>query len=193
MSVPLRGLLGLGALVAALILVPVTSATAAPAATPGDSQLSINMQTQQNDEWCWVASGDTIATYLGHGTDQNSFCDLALGQDTSQQCANEAGELSWDQQAFSALGLSPGTDANGATSFDQVVSDINANHPEETGIAWTSGGGHAEVIYGYDQSSQSIYFGDPWPSDQRQNEMAYSDYVSNGQFNWTDTLYQIGA
>lgn len=171
----------------------VISNTAAGPAAPADSQLGIDMQTQQQDEWCWVASGDTIATYLGNGTDQNTFCDLAQGYDTSQQCPDQAGELSYDQTAFSALGLSPGTEAGGPTSFDQIVSDINANHPEETGIAWTAGGGHAEVIYGYDSSSQSIYYGDPWPDDQRMNEVSYSYYVSNDQFNWTDTLYGIGA
>lgn len=197
-----RRLPGLCTLALVLVIAPVTGATASPApaaprpaphAVPADSRLGIDMQTQENDEWCWVASGDTIATYLGHGTDQNSFCDLAIGQDTGRQCPNEPGELSWDQNAFSTLGLSPGTDAGGYVSFDTIVNDINAGHPEETGIAWTSGGGHAEVIYGYDQSSQSIYFGDPWPSDQRMNEAGYDYYVSNSEFSWDDTLYGIGG
>src|SRR5262245_21838616 len=83
----------------------VAPASAAPAeprsASPALAarSLGINMQVQQYDEWCWVASGNTIATYLGHGTDQNSFCDLALGQSTSYQCPNQPGYLSWDQNA----------------------------------------------------------------------------------------------
>lgn len=190
-------LAAVAALATALAAVPATAVAAprsgaAPAYATGNS-LSINMQTQEQDEWCWVASGDTIADYLGHGTDQNSFCDMAIGYPTSYPCPNQAGELSYDQNAFQSLGLSPGSESGGPVSFDQVVSDIDAGHPEETGVAWTAGGGHAEVIYGYDASTQSIYFGDPWPDDQRFNEMAYSDYVSNYSFSWNDTLYGIGA
>lgn len=193
-------LAAVAALATALATVPVSAVAAersgapATAASPAytSNQLNISMQTQQQDEWCWVASGNTIATYLGHGTDQNSFCDLAHGMSTYYQCPNQAGYLSYDQTAFQALGLQPGYDAGSSVSFQQIVSDIDANHPEETGISWTSGGGHAEVIYGYDSSQQAIYFADPWPSDQRYNEMAYSDYVSNYQFYWDDTLYGIG-
>ncbi|MEZ0109599.1 hypothetical protein ABH920_003613 [Catenulispora sp. EB89] len=162
------------------------------ATTASAAELGIDMQVQQQDEWCWAASGDTIATFLGHGTDQNSFCDLAIGQDTSQQCPNQPGQLAWDQNAFQSLGISPGVES-GAVGFDQIVSDIDAGHPLETGISWTAGGGHAEVIYGYDSASQTISFGDPWPDDQRMNQMDYNSYVSNDQFTWDDTLSQIGA
>jgi hypothetical protein len=198
-SASVRLAAGLAAAAFAVVFVAAAPASAAPAepqsASPAFAarSLGINMQVQQYDQWCWVASGNTIATYLGHGTDQNSFCDLALGQSTSYPCTNQPGYLSWDQNAFSALGLSPGYDAGGAISWRTVTSNIDANHPMETGIGWTSGGGHAEVIYGYDAASQSMYFGDPWPSDTRYNLMSYSAYTSNGQFYWMDTLYNVGA
>ncbi|TDQ01420.1 papain-like cysteine protease family protein [Labedaea rhizosphaerae] len=169
---------------------PAEAQTASPAFAARN--LGISMQVQQYDQWCWVASGNTIATYLGHGTSQNTFCDLARGYPTSYQCPNQPGYLSWDQRAFSALGVSPGYES-GAVSWSTIVSNIDAGHPMETGISWTSGGGHAEVIYGYDSGSQSIYFGDPWPSDNRYNLMSYNAYRSNGQFYWDDTLYNIGA
>lgn len=180
---------------ATVLAVAAPAAAAAPSASPAFAarNLGISMQVQQQDQWCWVASGNTIATYLGHGTDQNTFCDLARGYPTSYQCPNQPGYLSWDQNAFSQLGLSPGYDAGGAISWSTVTSNIDANHPMETGIGWTSGGGHAEVIYGYDAASQSMYFGDPWPSDTRYNLMSYNAYRSNGQFYWMDTLYNVGA
>lgn len=213
MKVPIRGSARrrgpvrhawLGA-VSALVLAPalaVATAGAASAATGtastatpdayGSAQLPINMQVQQQNEWCWVASGDTIASYLGHGTDQNSFCDLAHGYPTSYSCPNQAGYLSYDQRAFSALGISPGTET-GAVPFSTIVSNIDAGHPIQTGISWTAGGGHSEVIYGYDSSGQQIFWGDPWPSDQRLNEGSYSYYRSNYSFVWNDSLSQIGA
>ncbi len=211
-------LLAAGLLAAVAVAAPATAANAAPASTaanaapptaaapapvtyttsaPGSptltaTQLGISMQTQQYDEWCWVASGNTIASYFGRGTDQNSFCDLARGYSTSTQCPNQPGYLSWDQNAFYQLGVSPGGES-GALSFGTIENEINSNRPILTGIAWTAGGGHAEVIYGYDAGSQAIYFGDPWPTDNRYNLMSYSSYVSNSQFIWDDALSGIGG
>ncbi|MFJ4183849.1 papain-like cysteine protease family protein [Kitasatospora sp. NPDC089509] len=167
--------------------------TAAAPYDAGASKLNIDMEAQEQDQWCWAASGNTIATFLGHGTSQNSFCDLAYGQSTDYQCPNQPGQLSWVQTALSSLGVSPGQET-GALPFDTIVSEVNAGRPIETGISWVAGGGHAQVIYGYDQSSQSIYWGDPWPSSNRYNLGSYSYYAGdNGQFNWNDSLYQIGA
>lgn len=185
---PLRAPARRGAFVAACAAV----LAFAFAASASAAELGIDMQVQEQDEWCWAASGDTIAAYLGHGTDQNPFCDLAIGQDTAYQCPNQAGQLSWDQNAFQALGISPGVES-GAADFSRIATDIDAGHPLETGISWTAGGGHAEVIYGYDAASQTITFGDPWPDDPRANQMDYYSYVSNDQFTLDDTLSQIGA
>ncbi|MFD7581859.1 papain-like cysteine protease family protein [Kitasatospora sp. NPDC059817] len=205
MSGPIRGSSLRAALAALCMLAAVVTtgagtAAASPQAAAGSSQtfaagsrLNISMQAQEQDQWCWAASGNTIATFLGHGTDQNSFCDLAYGQDTSYQCPNQPGQLSWVQNALSALGVSPGQET-GALSFNTIVSEINAGRPIETGISWLAGGGHAQVIYGYDQSNKSIYWGDPWPSSNRYNLASYSYYAGyNGQFNWNDSLYRIGA
>jgi hypothetical protein len=197
-SASIRLAAGLAVAAVVALFVAAAPADAAPAQNAANSSvaarnLGINMQVQQYDQWCWVASGNTIATYLGHGTDQNSFCDLALGQSTSYQCTNQPGYLSWDQNAFAALGLSPGNESGGSIPWNTVVANIDSNHPMETGIGWTSGGGHAEVIYGYDAGSQSLYFGDPWPSDTRYNLMSYNAYTSNSQFYWMDTVYNVGA
>ncbi|MGA8115237.1 MAG: papain-like cysteine protease family protein [Actinocatenispora sp.] len=200
-------LLAAGLLAVAAAAIPASAASASPSASAvqpvvhqastvdphlTSAQLGISMQVQQYDEWCWVASGATIAAYKGVSVDQNSFCDLARGYPTGTACPNQPGYLSWDQNAFSQLGINPGGET-GALSWGSVVGEINANRPVLTGIAWTSGGGHAEVIYGYDDASQAIYFGDPWPSDNRYNLMSYSSYVSNSSFIWDDSLYGIGG
>ncbi len=65
---------------------------------------------------------------------------------------------------------------------------IDSGRPIETGIYWTAGGGHAQVIYGYDPSTQAISYGDPWPTSPRYSEMYYSSYVSNSQFQWGQAL-----
>ncbi len=199
-------LVAAGLLAAAAAAIPASAATAAPAVEPvvaqhaitgtatphvTAGQLGISMQVQQYDQWCWVASGNTIAAYKGAYTDQNTFCDLAINYPTSYQCPNQPGYLSWDQNALSQLGVNPGYESGGALSWATVVNEINSNRPMETAIYWTAGGGHAEVIYGYDDGG-NIFFGDPWPTDNRYNVMNYNAYVSNGQFSWGDALYGIG-
>ncbi len=164
---------------AAIMLVPGTASA---------GSIGINQEVQQQDEWCWAASGLTIAEYFGHsGISQNTFCDLALGYSTSTACPNEPGQLSWVQNAFSQLGMAPGQ-VTGPLSFQGVTSSIDGGRPIETGIYWTAGGGHAQVIYGYNPSTQTISYGDPWPSSPRYNEMYYSSYVSNSQFQWGQAL-----
>ncbi|MEC3982744.1 papain-like cysteine protease family protein [Amycolatopsis sp. H20-H5] len=180
-------------LIAATLLTPAVTA-AAPAGPLAATTVPIGQLVQEQNQWCWVASGLTIARTLGYGTSvsQNTFCDYGRGYPAGSQCPNQAGQLTYVQRAYQMLGLSPGS-VTSALSFSSVQSEINARRPIETGIYWTAGGGHAQVIYGYDSASQLMYYGDPWPTSQRYSAMSYSSYVRNGQFQWAQSLYRIGA
>jgi len=172
------------------------AAGAVAAVSPGVAsagQLPITQQVQQQNQWCWAASGLTIAKFFGKGNvSQNDFCNLARGYPQGGYCPNQPGQLEWDQRAFQALGLSPGQ-VTGPLSYQRVVGEIDGRRPIQTGIYWTAGGGHSQVIYGYQPSSQTIAYGDPWPSSPRYSEMSYSSYVRNGQFQWGQALSRIGA
>ncbi|MCB5906919.1 papain-like cysteine protease family protein [Streptomyces pinistramenti] len=187
-----KALAGLAA--AACLVLPLAgtaSAAPAPAKAAGyGSQLDFNELTQVQDQWCWAATGLSVAQHLGYGqsTDQNTFCNLAHGQDGNYPCPNQPGELTDVQQAWSGLGMSPGN-VTGVLPFSTVTSSVDANSPVEVGIYWTAGGGHANVLYGYDSASRTMMYADPWPSNPRYGEMNYSTYVSNNQFNWAESLY----
>ncbi|MEU6752280.1 papain-like cysteine protease family protein [Spirillospora sp. NPDC046719] len=170
-----------------------TLTAAAGTGVAAAGELPITQQVQQQDQWCWAASGLTIAKYFGVGNvSQNDFCNLARGYPRGGYCPNQAGQLQWDQRAFQALGLSPGY-VSGPLSFQGVESEIDGRRPVQTGIYWSAGGGHSQVIYGYDPYSRTISYGDPWPSSPRYSEMAYSSYVSNYQFQWGQALSGIGG
>ena len=169
------------------------NATRTAEASGTSRTLNISMQQQQNSNWCWSASGDTIATYLGYDYTQNQFCDAAFGNPLTVTCPNNEAALDDVQNAFSTIGIDPGRYVTGYLNYSTIQSEINADRPIETRIQWSSGGGHMEVIYGYDTSSGLVYWGDPWPSDYRYNWADYSYYVSNSDFSWTHSLYQIGA
>lgn len=158
----------------------------------GATTLKINGQAQENSNWCWAATGDSIASFFGKDVPQNTFCDLAFGNDTNQQCPNNQATLENDQQAFQALGINPGT-ATQVIDPDTVSADIDAGHPINTRIEWKSGGGHMMTIYGYDAASGALNYYNPWPDSDRYNTATYDWYVDNDQFSWTNSLYGIGG
>ncbi|EST35175.1 papain-like cysteine protease family protein [Streptomyces roseochromogenus] len=167
-------------------------ATARPAA-PAVKRLNITMQAQQNSNWCWAASGDTIASWFGRNYTQNQFCDAAFNRPQGSTCGNWQAALDDVQNAFDWMGINPGTYVSGYLRYGTVQNEINADRPIETRIEWSSGGGHMHVLYGYDTSANQVYWGDPWPSNYRYNWGDYDYYVSNNSFTWTHSLYRIGA
>lgn len=164
------------------------------AATPGAdaTTLKIRGQAQQNSNWCWAATGDSIAAYFGKNVSQNTFCDLAFGYNTRYSCPNDQATLANDQKAFRALGISSGTYTR-VISASTVNNEIANGRPINTRIEWSSGGGHMMAIYGYDARSGSLDFYNPWPDDSRYNTATYDWYRDNDDFSWTHSLYGIGA
>lgn len=163
------------------------------ASAPSSYYLYIDGQAQQQTNWCWAATGNSVAAYYGYDYSQNQFCDMAFGRSTSTTCPNSQANLGNDQQAFSTIGINPGRYISGTISYSTLVGQISNNEPVMTRIGWTSGGGHMMVLTGYDTSNNQVQYYDPWPSDSRFNVSSYDWYRSNSQFTWTHTLYGIGA
>lgn len=189
-----RGLAAAGLALAALSIsaVPAGAASEAPSASSAQ-QLNIAMQQQEKTNWCWAASGNTIAGWFGRTYSQNDFCDAAFGYAQGTTCPNSQATLANDQRAFRWMGITPGSYVSTTIPYSRVQSEIGAGRPVETRIQWSSGGGHMEVLYGYDTSKSWVYWGDPWPDDYRYNWATYSYYAGNSDFSWTHTLYGIGA
>lgn len=207
----------MAALAAVLLAVPTATASAAQtpttasaaqttttAAAPGQNpsavggiaatqRLNITMQAQQKTNWCWAASGNTIATWFGRNSSQNQFCNAAFGRAQGYECPNSQATLGNVQDGLSWAGVNPGSYVNGRLRYPTVQAEIAAGRPVETRIQWSSGGGHMHVLYGYDDSNSWVYWGDPWPSSNRYNWASHAWYVNNDEFSWTHSLYRIGA
>lgn len=187
-----RGLLASAAVLALSLTcsAPVLAGPAPPVPAPLD-EARISMQAQEKDQWCWAASGNTIADYHGAGVTQTKFCQLAHNESGSD-CANKQGYLEDAALAFDKLGFSqPGQSLDFPITFGDVQGEISADRPIETRIGWNNGGGHMHVVYGFGQSG-TVSWGDPWPSSQRYSTASYDAYVSNNEFQWTHTLAGIG-
>ncbi|MER7670409.1 papain-like cysteine protease family protein [Kitasatospora sp. NPDC096128] len=174
---------------------------ARPAAASGSTadlagtykKLNITMQQQQQTNWCWAASGNTIATWFGYNYSQNQFCNAAFGRSVDSSCPNSQASLADVQNGLDWVGINPGSYVTGYLRYSTVQAEVDANRPVETRIQWSSGGGHMHVLYGYDTGNNWVYWGDPWPSNYRYNWADYWYYVNNDTFSWTHSLYRIGA
>ncbi|WP_327282863.1 MULTISPECIES: papain-like cysteine protease family protein [unclassified Streptomyces] len=156
-------------------------------------RLNITMQAQQKTNWCWAASGNTIATWFGRNYTQNQFCNAAFNRQQGYDCPNDQANLGNVQTALNWAGINSGSYVSGWLRYATVQGEIDANRPVETRIQWSNGGGHMHVIYGYDTANSWVYWGDPWPSSDRYNWASHAWYVDNGTFSWTHSLYRIGA
>ncbi|MFC4515062.1 MULTISPECIES: papain-like cysteine protease family protein [Streptomyces] len=188
--------LSLTALIAAVLFAVPTTASAASSeqhALRATNRLNIGMQAQQKTNWCWAASGNTIATWFGRNYSQNQFCNAAFNRSQGSTCPNNQATLGNVQNALDWAGINEGRYVNGWLRYSTVKSEIDAGRPVETRIQWQSGGGHMHVLYGYDDANSMVYWGDPWPSSNRYNWASHDWYVNNNQFSWTHSLYGIGA
>ncbi|GHC56266.1 papain-like cysteine protease family protein [Streptomyces cinnamoneus] len=184
------------ALVASALLVVPTTASAATGeqhALRAANKLNISMQAQQQTNWCWAASGNTITTWMGRTYSQNQFCNAAFNRTQGTTCPNNQATLGNVQNALDWAGINRGSYVSGWLRYATVKAEIDAGRPVETRIGWQSGGGHMHVIHGYDDAGSLVYWGDPWPSSNRYNWASHDWYVSNSQFAWTHSLYRIGA
>ncbi|MFJ8477081.1 papain-like cysteine protease family protein [Kitasatospora sp. NPDC094011] len=154
-------------------------------------QDTITMLKQEKSQWCWVASGLTIAQFQGYGSTQADFCSRAQ---PAGGCNNQPATLGDMAKGWSSLGMThTGTGLNSAASFNQVYTDVKAARPVGARIGWTSGGGHMNVVYGFDTSNSTIAVGDPWPDTTTYTWWNYSDYVSNSSFKWTHSRIGISG
>ncbi|THA29412.1 hypothetical protein E6R18_24445 [Streptomyces sp. A1277] len=172
---------------------PDRAATAPTAALAATKRLDITMQAQQKTNWCWAASGNTVATWFGRNYTQNQFCNAAFGRAQGYECPNSQAALDNVQNALYWAGINPGSYVSGWLRYPTVQAEIAAGRPVETRIQWSSGGGHMHVLYGYDDANSLVYWGDPWPSSNRYNWASHAWYVNNSEFSWTHSLYRIGA
>ncbi|MED7949101.1 papain-like cysteine protease family protein [Streptomyces sp. BE20] len=146
----------------------------------------ITMLKQEKSQWCWSAAGLTIAKFQGFGTTQADFCDRASQYSGGPSCNNQPATLGDMANAWSSLGLSKtGTGISSAASFAQVTTDVKAARPIGARIGWTSGGGHMNIVYGFDTSNNTIAVADPWPDTATYTWWNYGDYVNNSSFKWT--------
>jgi len=153
----------------------------------------IQQRVQERDQWCWDATGSTIAAFLGKDLSESAFCKLALGLKPGGDCPNEP-QNSWKAMtAWHLLGLKNGRGFGSPLSFEDLKAEVDARRPVYNRIAWKGGGGHFFTLFGYDQDKKWAFWADPWGSSPRYNWASYDYLRNNREFELSDGVWQIGS
>lgn len=162
-------------------------------ATSGRRQvLNFNMQRQAQTNWCWAGVTVSIARFYDAGTTwtQCSLADAELGR---SDCCGAAGSGPCNQYWYlhTPLQRVDHLDWTGAASaFSTVVAEIDAGDPLGCRTAWSGGGAHFVVIYGYADSDPAagtpawLWVDDPWDG---KSDVSYSVFRNRyaGSGTWT--------
>jgi hypothetical protein len=172
---------------------------AIPAALAQWITLTVPVVTQEHSQWCWSASSKAVLNYYSKTPSQCQIVNWAFG--LNYACGNTT--FAWNSNAnqpnsmygtngsvqniLTAWGVPNGAYST-ASSWNTVVSDINANRPFVMRYGWTNGGGHIMVGRGYEtyNSANYIYIMDPWPG-EGQTWRTHSSAVSASDHKWTHT------
>lgn len=181
------------------IVVGVSLLLALPAAMAQWRTLSVPLTTQEHSQWCWSASSKAVLNYYKKTPSQCQIVNWAFG--LNYACGNT--NFNWNSQAnqpnnmygsngsvqniLNAWGVSNGA-YSVASSWNSVVSDINANRPFVMRYGWSNGGGHIMVGRGYETANgvNYVYIMDPWPG-EGQTWRTYNSAVSASDHRWTHT------
>jgi hypothetical protein len=172
---------------------------AVPSAFAQWKTLSVPLVTQEHSQWCWAGSSKAVLNYYSKTPSQCQIVNWAYG--LNYACGNTT--FNWNSNANqpnSMYGSSgsvqnilshwgvPNNAYSVASSWNSVVSDINANRPFVIRYGWTNGGGHIMVGTGYEtyNGTNYVYIMNPWPGEGK-TYRTYASAVSASDHRWTHT------
>lgn len=151
--------------------------------------VSINGTTQEKSNWCWAASSQSILRYFGTSVTQTQFVNYVKNSTrapnlTASDAEAKSGLSHWRVSSTQTTSYLP---------FSTIISEIYTyNRPIYAGWSWTSGGGHALVLDGYeDDTTDYVEYMDP--GDGGFHMATYSWFKGGSSYDhvWDGTLYQM--
>ncbi len=154
------------------------------------------LQGQQQNQWCWAASGSMVMTYVS-SPQAPSQCTEATDRNGGDCCSNGSSSTcnqpGWPQ--FDKYGYSNKQTANGTPlSFEQIQKTLIGNSPIAFAWYWTSGGGHMMTVCGWAiiSGQKFVLVYDPWPVNKGTTKwLAYDAYIKGSNYRHGPDLYDF--
>jgi hypothetical protein len=168
------------------------------AAGESSNNLSVTLYPQEEDEWCWAATGRMTMLYAGG--DESVITECAEANDAFDQssCCSNGGTSAcnkpwlpiYEDWGFSAKARSA------YLSWDSFKASIDAGKPVAFLWRWKSGGGHYQVAKGYYEdlttspATKMVYVNNPWPPNKgAKTSYTYDNWIGGSKFDHTQTYY----
>jgi hypothetical protein len=133
---------------------------------PGVIDLALDVESQEQDQWCWAAVAVSVAKRFNSSTPWLQ-CTLANVELHQTSCCDEGNSPSCDvpwylERALERIGHLLTMKA-GAVNFSEVRVEIAADRPLCARIGWPGGDGHFVTIVGIRQTGggRFLRIGDP--------------------------------
>lgn len=115
-------------------------------------QLGLNMEIQQQSNWCWAAVATSVSRFYNPGSPwlQCTLVNAELGQ---WACCQNGNSPACNQPWYLDRALARTNHfvawANGPTPLAAVMAELNNGRPVGVRIGWFGGGGHFVVVDAY--------------------------------------------
>jgi Papain-like cysteine protease AvrRpt2 len=158
--------------------------------------LPLNMQPQQQTEWCWAAVAVSVSLFYNSGSSWIQ-CSVVNSELNQSSCCQNGPSAVCNQPWYldSALQRTGNLDhwVQGSASFSQSSLEVKQGKPLGVRIGWLGGGGHFIAISGYDDSNAAAplaYVCDPNPG-VGPSWVSYNTLVNSyqGSGQWTTCYY----
>jgi hypothetical protein len=178
--------------------------------------LPVTLRPQETSMWCWAASGEMTAEYIGGGNVQQ--CAEANRRFGRTDCCNSPTPAAcvtggWPDELYTAAGLTWDRTTDSALSLATLKREISQRsscrrRPFAFTWHWNTGGGHMMVARGFQTIVipelpfsggllPSLRFdlvesNNPWPPNVGTHEwVTYSNYVSGADHTHWNDYYNI--
>lgn len=159
---------------------------------PNSRNLSMTLKAQEENFWCWAASGEMVMEKLGATITQCDEANKRLGRADccNSPTPNDCDKGGWPE--FEKYGFTADHTTNAALSWTNVKKQIDCQEtPFCATWKYTNGnGGHMVVISGYKilNGVKQVRMRDPLPVNRGSSRwITYTYYVSHpGYKHWND-------
>lgn len=160
---------------------------------PNGRYLNVTLRPQEENFWCWAASGEMVMEKLGATITQ---CDEANKRFRREDCCNSPDDCDrggWPQ--FEKYGYTSDTTNNEALSWEDVKKQIDCRRvPFCVTWRWVGNGGHMMVISAYKSinGENQVKLINPLPVGTGSSRwIRYSEYVSGPDYTHWDDFFNI--
>lgn len=145
---------------------------------PSSVLLNVTLYPQQQDQWCWAASGRMTMVFAGGDPDKITQCAEANDAFSQTACCSNGASTDCNIPYFPlyqnwGFDFSLNTNDDGKYlidfPFELLKQELSKEHPIAFLWRWASSGGHYQVAIGYsedtskDPPDQFVNILNPWP------------------------------